>query len=131
MEYSDYVESRPPAGTLTGAEKLAVSQDGDAVRLTAQDIADLAGGGTIQSVTGFVDDTDPANPIVLDHYCQTFDASGGGLPTNGNGPGGVPMGGDWWVISVAGTIFGISVDVKQRFGAIITDPQDADDIWYS
>lgn len=53
-EFSNYVEGRPAAATLTGAELLAISQNGDAVQTTTQDIADLGagGGGTVTSVTG-------------------------------------------------------------------------------
>lgn len=47
-EYSDYIETRIPAGTLTGDEIFGISQGGAARKLTLDDIADYvgAGGGT-------------------------------------------------------------------------------------
>lgn len=44
IEYSDYVESRPPAESVDGSELLAVSKDGEAVQLTAAQIASLSPG---------------------------------------------------------------------------------------
>lgn len=64
------------AGALTGAELVEAVQNGQNVKTTTQDIADLGGGGggSVQSVTGSgVDNTDPNNPIV-----RTADASNGG-----------------------------------------------------
>lgn len=54
-EYSNYLESLDPVvGALAGTEIIGASKDGDAVSLTAQQIADLGGGsgGTVTSVTG-------------------------------------------------------------------------------
>jgi len=44
-EYSNYLEGLDDADTLTGDEILGASQDGAAVKLTVQQIADLTGGG--------------------------------------------------------------------------------------
>lgn len=50
---------------LSGTELVEVVQGGTNKKTTAQDIADLGGGGSVSSVTGpSVDDTDPSNPIV-------------------------------------------------------------------
>ena len=53
-EYSNYLESLDPVvGALSGDEIIGASKDGDAVSLTAQQIADLGGGGgTWGSITG-------------------------------------------------------------------------------
>lgn len=54
-EFSNYVESRPPVADedVDGSELLAASKDGEAVQLTAQQIANLGGGGgTWGSITG-------------------------------------------------------------------------------
>lgn len=47
MEFSDYTETRPHAATLTGSEKIAMSQGGSAVEATTQEIADLSSGGHV------------------------------------------------------------------------------------
>lgn len=72
IEYSNYLEGLPTApDPLSGDEIIGASKDGDAVGLTAQQIADLAppGGGTVTSVSGTtnridVDNTDPENPVI-------------------------------------------------------------------
>lgn len=67
MEFSDYVETRPNAATLTGAEKVPMSQSGEAVEANVSEIAVFVGEsvGVVQSVTGDgVDNTDPKNPII-------------------------------------------------------------------
>lgn len=54
-EYSNYLESLDPVvGALSGDEIIGASKDGDAVSLTAQQIANLGGGGggTWGSITG-------------------------------------------------------------------------------
>lgn len=45
IHYSDFVEGLDAAATLDGTELIAVIQDGEPVQTTAQDIADLGGGG--------------------------------------------------------------------------------------
>jgi hypothetical protein len=56
-EFSDYIEGLDAAAALTGAEIIGGSQGGSAVRMTAQDIADLGGGGgTWGSITGTLSD---------------------------------------------------------------------------
>jgi hypothetical protein len=44
-EFSNYVEGLTPAASLDGTEMIPASKDGEAVSLTAQQIADLGGGG--------------------------------------------------------------------------------------
>jgi hypothetical protein len=53
-EYSNYLESLDPVvGALSGDEIIGASKDGGAVSLTAQQIADLGGGGgAVDSVNG-------------------------------------------------------------------------------
>lgn len=53
-EYSNYLESLDPVvGALSGDEIIGASKDGDAVSLTAQQIANLGGGGgAVDSVNG-------------------------------------------------------------------------------
>jgi len=81
MEYSDYVETRPAAAALTGAEKFAISQDGDAVQTSAQDIADLSSG--------------------VNHFRGAYDASGNTYPASGgSGTAGAIQAGDHWYMSV-------------------------------
>jgi hypothetical protein len=51
-EFSDYIEGLDAAAALTGAEIIGGSQDGSAVRMTTQDIADLGGGGVTDGDKG-------------------------------------------------------------------------------
>lgn len=70
IEYSNYLEGLPTApDPLSGDEIIGASKDGDAVGLTAQQIADLAppGGGTVTSVSGTADritSTGGATPVI-------------------------------------------------------------------
>jgi hypothetical protein len=69
IEYSNYLEGLPPAASLDGTEIVGASKDGDAVSLTAQQIADLGGGGggTVTSVTGTsnrITSTGGATPVI-------------------------------------------------------------------
>jgi len=72
MEYSDYIESRPAAATLTGAELIAPSQSGEAVKTTFNDVAALM-------------------------FRGSYDLSTAAYPSSGGtGTAGVPMIGNWW-----------------------------------
>lgn len=70
IEYSNYLEGLPTApDPLSGDEIIGASKDGDAVGLTAQQIADLAppGGGTVTSVSGTtnrITSTGGATPVI-------------------------------------------------------------------
>ena len=78
-----------PAATtpLSGTEIIPGIQSGADVQMTAQDIADLAGGGTgvvetIVAGTGIaVDSTDPANPVVSVDNDVTASTSTSGVLT--------------------------------------------------
>lgn len=50
-EYSDYIETRDPAATLTGAEKFAFSQGGGSVRDNLTTFAAYINALTIETVT--------------------------------------------------------------------------------
>lgn len=76
-EYSNYIEGRTAAATLDGTEELAISQNGESVKTTTQDIADLGGGGSITSVNG---DTGPV--VVLDATDVGADPAGSASTVN-------------------------------------------------
>jgi len=60
---------------------------------------------------------------VIDHYRGLYDASGNVQPTTGGaGTGGAILGGDYWIINVAGTIFGIPVNVGNTITSKINNP---------
>lgn len=72
MEYSNYVESRPDAATLTGAELIAPSQGGDAVKTTFNAVASLM-------------------------FRGAYDLTAAAYPSSGGtGVLGVPSIGNWW-----------------------------------
>lgn len=63
------ISELPSAAALTGPELVEAVQGGINVQTTAQDIANLGGGGggsvvSVVAENGSVDNTDPANPIV-------------------------------------------------------------------
>lgn len=72
----------PAAGPLDGSEILAIVQGGNSKQTTTQDIADLGPGGpggSVESVTGdFIDNTDPANPVMLREVNFVTVATAGG-----------------------------------------------------
>ena len=60
---------------------------------------------------------------VIDHYRGLYDASGNVQPTTGGaGTGGAILGGDYWIIGTAGTIFGIPVNVGNIITSKINNP---------
>jgi hypothetical protein len=68
------------AGSLTGTELVPVVQSGVTVQTTTQDIADLGGGGAVETVTGNgVNNTDPLNPIVTPLLSDIATNNGGFL----------------------------------------------------
>lgn len=77
---ADVKISELPVGTaLTGTEEIPMAQSGATVKMTAQDIADLAsptaGVSSVVAGSGIsVDNTDPANPII------SATGGGGGIP---------------------------------------------------
>jgi len=67
---------------------------------------------------------------VIDHFRGSYDASGNVAPsTGGAGTGGAILAGDEWVISVAGTIFGIPVNVGNRILSKINNPGQTSSNW--
>lgn len=79
------ISELPVGATLTGTEEIPMAQSGATVKMTAQDIANLAaptaGVSSVVAGSGIsVDNTDPSNPIVS--------ATGGGgipdAPSDGN-----------------------------------------------
>lgn len=85
------ITSLPSGGTLDGTELFESVQSGVSVKVTAQQIADLAAsGGTL--------------PTGINVYIGTYDASSNHLPsTGGTGPAGVVLKGNYWIVSVAST----------------------------
>lgn len=64
----------------------------------------------------------------------THDASGGSLPTVGSGDAGVIRQGDYWIISVAGTLAGISGETVVAPGDMLFSSTDAPALasdWYA
>ena len=67
---------------------------------------------------------------VIEHYRGLFDASVNAAPSSGgSGTSGAILGGDEWVISVAGTIFGIPVSVGNRILAKSNSPGQTSGNW--
>lgn len=67
----------PTAGTLTGVELIELVQGGANTKTTAQDIANLGGGGSVQSVTGDgVNNLDPINPVIDLTSSRTLTSAG-------------------------------------------------------
>lgn len=61
IHYSDFVEGLDAAATLDGTELIVGIQDGVPVKMTAQDVADLGGGGSSASVIVKTADFTPAD----------------------------------------------------------------------
>lgn len=67
---------------------------------------------------------------VIDHYRGLYDASVNLAPsTNGSGTGGEILGGDYWIISVAGTVFGIFVNIGNQIISKINSPGQTSGNW--
>lgn len=66
-----------PAATLTGAEIFVVTQDGESVGTTVQEIADFTGGGLAWG--GFISSA-PSFPVAVDtQYVSTAEFTSGGI----------------------------------------------------
>ena len=72
-EYSDYVESLPPAATLTGAEEIGASQAGEAVKITLQQI--LVNSATTITDASTMDITAIKNTLSTSSATRTFTIS--------------------------------------------------------
>jgi hypothetical protein len=67
---------------------------------------------------------------VIDHYRGLYDASGDVAPSaGGSGTAGAILAGDEWVINVAGTIFGIDVNIGNRIMATVNNPGQTSGNW--
>lgn len=85
------------ATTPSGAELVEIVQGGVNKQTTVQEIADLGGGGSVESIVAgtniTVDDTDPANPIVS--------ASSSGVSDGDKGDVVVTSSGTVWTVDAA------------------------------
>lgn len=67
---------------------------------------------------------------VIEHYRGLYDASTNVAPsTGGAGTGGAILAGDYWAVSVAGTIFGIPVAVGALLTALVNTPGQTSGNW--
>lgn len=68
---------------------------------------------------------------VIEHSRGAYDASGNVMPsTGGAGTGGSILSGDFWYLSVAGTLFGTPYEVNTRIEARINNPGQTQANWY-
>jgi hypothetical protein len=68
---------------------------------------------------------------VIEHSRGAYDASGNVMPsTGGAGTGGAILAGDFWYLSVAGTLFGTPYAVNTRIEARINSPGQTQANWY-
>lgn len=66
----------------------------------------------------------------IEHYRGFYDASGNVAPSSGGaGTGGAILAADWWSINVAGTIFGIPVNVGDKITALVNTPGQTQGFW--
>lgn len=142
------------ATTPTGAELIEIVQGGVNKQTTAQDIADLGGGGSVTDVTGTtnrITSTGGATPVIdIDAAYDaaitaqiaaaslglwddrgTFDASVAAYPSSGgSGTAGAILKGDIWTISVAGTLpTGQVVEIGDTVRALIDTPGNTQANW--
>jgi hypothetical protein len=67
---------------------------------------------------------------VIEHYRGFYDASVNAAPSSGGaGTGGAILGGDWWSLSVAGTIFGTPRSVGDTITALVNSPGQTSSNW--
>lgn len=68
---------------------------------------------------------------VIEHSRGGYDASSNAMPsTGGAGTGGAILAGDWWYLSVQGTLFGTPYGVNTRIEARINNPGQTQANWY-
>lgn len=115
-------EGKVYARVVSGDTDAAYTVDGDRISLPDFHI-----------LTAYIkrpDDEQGEVTEVIEHYRGLYDASVNAAPSsNGAGTAGAILGGDNWIVNVAGVIFGIQVNIGNQLIARINNPGQTSGNW--